>query len=273
MSDLFSRNWAFIDAQLQLELARTSLLIAGTGLGSVIAELAARTGFGRIVLADGDVVEPSNLNRQAFTHDDVGRNKAAVCSERLLRIVHTLDVEAVDEFLTPANAAGHVAGADIVVNTVDFDAGVFFHLNRIARDAGKPSLFPVNLGWGSAVLVFTPASEALEDMLDLDPRDLPPPREVLRRLMARLSEAGVPTYLVPVSRGFFGGSDWPNDPQLGCAAALSASLVVCSAVQIVAGATLPTAPRAVWIDLLESLASRDGLRVDLLSRGVDPLPQ
>ena len=54
---LFSRNWAFLSAPLQERLAETKLFVAGTGLGGVAAVQAARTGFGRFILADGDRVD------------------------------------------------------------------------------------------------------------------------------------------------------------------------------------------------------------------------
>ena len=44
--------------------------IAGAGgLGSVVAENLARAGIGRLVIADFDTIEPTNLNRQRFQTD------------------------------------------------------------------------------------------------------------------------------------------------------------------------------------------------------------
>src|SRR5690348_17290059 len=69
---MFSRNWAFIAPQVQASLDRQVIFAAGVGLASVVATLACRTGFSRFILADGDVVDVSNLNRQAFGLADVG---------------------------------------------------------------------------------------------------------------------------------------------------------------------------------------------------------
>src|SRR6185436_3171496 len=50
--------------------------IGAGGLVSHIAPALVRKGIGGITLLDGDIVEPSNLNRQRFYEKDVGRNKA-----------------------------------------------------------------------------------------------------------------------------------------------------------------------------------------------------
>lgn len=57
--------------------------IGAGGLGSHIAPTLARKGIGAITLIDGDIVEPSNLNRQRFYPKDLGRNKALALAENL----------------------------------------------------------------------------------------------------------------------------------------------------------------------------------------------
>ena len=55
-------------------LKRASVGIAGVGgLGSAVAVALARVGVGRLVIADFDVVEPSNLNRQQYFIDQIGQ--------------------------------------------------------------------------------------------------------------------------------------------------------------------------------------------------------
>jgi len=50
--------------------------IAGLGgLGSAIAVALARVGVGKLIVADFDVVEPSNLNRQQYFVDQIGMLK------------------------------------------------------------------------------------------------------------------------------------------------------------------------------------------------------
>lgn len=61
--------------------------IAGLGgLGSSVAIALARVGVGELVLADFDVVEPSNLNRQQYFVDQIGKAKVEAMDENLRRI-------------------------------------------------------------------------------------------------------------------------------------------------------------------------------------------
>src|SRR3990172_3011336 len=61
--------------------------IAGLGgLGSSVAFALARLGVGVLVLADFDVVEPSNLNRQQYFVDQIGKPKVEAMEENLRRI-------------------------------------------------------------------------------------------------------------------------------------------------------------------------------------------
>src|SRR5436309_2567856 len=56
------------------------------GAGGIISQVAptlVRKGIGGIVLLDGDVVEPTNLNRQRFYTKDLGENKAIALARNL----------------------------------------------------------------------------------------------------------------------------------------------------------------------------------------------
>src|SRR5438034_37876 len=82
-----ARNRGFLSDDAQQKIRGARVLVAGCGLGSVIAELLARTGFTELVVADGDQVELHNLNRQFFSHADIGGNKAERLAQRL-RAIH-----------------------------------------------------------------------------------------------------------------------------------------------------------------------------------------
>src|SRR5260370_6452204 len=64
--------------------SKSSVLCVGAGgIISHIAPTLVRKGIGRITLLDGDIVEPSNLNRQRFYVKDVGSNKAIALTQNL----------------------------------------------------------------------------------------------------------------------------------------------------------------------------------------------
>ena len=75
------------DPQVLDALQRSAVGIAGAGgLGSNAAVSLARVGVGRLVIADFDRLEPSNLNRQQFFVEQVGRLKVEALRENLRRI-------------------------------------------------------------------------------------------------------------------------------------------------------------------------------------------
>jgi molybdopterin/thiamine biosynthesis adenylyltransferase len=252
--DVYARNWLFIPAELQARLSETTLVTAGTGLGSVVATLAARVGFKRFVLVDGDVVEVSNLNRQAFSRPHVGQNKAAATAEIIRAIIPDASVESVPRFLTDADVGAIVRRGELIVNTIDLDNLAFLKLNQAAREAKKTVLFPINLGWGGALLVFPPEGMSLDDYLGLGPGQAGT-EEVATQLIQRILQGlpgGIPPYLAALLPRFQtrDTSSWPYDPQLGVATHLSAALSVRAAVALVAGESLRAAPEVMWLDAM-----------------------
>lgn len=78
------------------------LIIGLGGVGSFAAEFICRSGVGEMTIVDGDVVDPTNRNRQlpalATNH---GVSKAEIMQERLLSINPELKLHVVNTFLTP----------------------------------------------------------------------------------------------------------------------------------------------------------------------------
>jgi sulfur carrier protein ThiS adenylyltransferase len=70
------------------------------GLGSPVAVALARIGVGRLVLADFDFVEPSNLNRQQYFIEQIGMKKTEALGDNILRINPYVKVELIDDRLT-----------------------------------------------------------------------------------------------------------------------------------------------------------------------------
>jgi sulfur carrier protein ThiS adenylyltransferase len=94
--------------------------IAGAGgLGSAVAVALARIGVGRLVIADFDVVEPSNLNRQQYFIDQIGMFKVTALAENLGRINPYVTVEPQIVMLDPGNIATVFGGCTILVEAFD----------------------------------------------------------------------------------------------------------------------------------------------------------
>ena len=115
----------------QEQLRRTSVLISRVGgLGGVVAYQLAAAGVGRLVLAHGGNVKPSDLNRQLLmTHDWLGKPRIESARRRLLELNPRLEIVTRAENVHAGNAAELVSLADIVV-----DAAPLFE-ERLAMNA------------------------------------------------------------------------------------------------------------------------------------------
>lgn len=105
MADLswLSRSALLVGDQGINVLQGKHVLIVGLGgVGSFAAEFICRSGIGEMTIVDGDVVDPSNRNRQlpalATNH---GVAKADIMAERLIEINPGLKLHVVKDFLTP----------------------------------------------------------------------------------------------------------------------------------------------------------------------------
>jgi adenylyltransferase/sulfurtransferase len=123
----------------QERLRRASVLVAGLGgLGSPVALYLAAAGVGRLVLADFDAVDLSNLQRQILhTTERIGLPKAESARLALAAINPGVELVAVKRSLTEDNLPGLVAGVDLVVDASD-NFATRFALNAACVAAGRP---------------------------------------------------------------------------------------------------------------------------------------
>lgn len=101
-------------------IRQATIGIAGAGgLGSAVAVALARTGIGRLIIADYDIVEPSNLNRQHYHIDQIGLYKVDALAVNLARMNPCVQVLTHRVMLEPANLPGIFAPCSIVVEALD----------------------------------------------------------------------------------------------------------------------------------------------------------
>ena len=130
-----------------LESAVVGIAGAG-GLGSNCAMHLVRAGVKKFVIADFDVVGESNLNRQFFFRDQLGRKKVDALSENLRRIEPDLDLALVDARLTAESSAQAFAGCSVVVEALDAAEEKAMLLGALLR-TGKTVVSASGLaGWG-----------------------------------------------------------------------------------------------------------------------------
>ncbi len=105
---------------LKKKLAESSVGIAGLGgLGSNVAIALARSGVGRLILVDFDDVEESNLNRQAYTIDQVGMRKTEALTQNIARANPAVNVTAIDMKLEKGKMDAPFMCVDVIVEALD----------------------------------------------------------------------------------------------------------------------------------------------------------
>ncbi|MBP8653810.1 MAG: ThiF family adenylyltransferase, partial [Proteocatella sp.] len=100
--DRYSRNMEMLTLEENISLRSKKIAVIGCGgLGGYIIEMLARLGVGTLAVADGDVFEESNLNRQLLSDTGViGKNKALQAKIRISTINPDTEVIAFDRNLT-----------------------------------------------------------------------------------------------------------------------------------------------------------------------------
>jgi sulfur carrier protein ThiS adenylyltransferase len=128
------------DPAVLAALRRSSVGIAGAGgLGSNVAVALARAGVGRLVIADFDRIEPSNLNRQQYFLDQVGERKVVALRENLLAVNPYSLYEVHDVRVNRRNAAAIFARVDVLVEAFDKAAAKEMLIEAsLARFPGRP---------------------------------------------------------------------------------------------------------------------------------------
>ena len=89
------------------------------GLGSNIAIALARAGIGKLILIDFDRVDITNLHRQQYKADQIGRDKTEALAENLSEIAPYTEVEPVTVKITEENLMDLLKDADIVCEAFD----------------------------------------------------------------------------------------------------------------------------------------------------------
>lgn len=139
--------------QRRLAAARVLVLGAG-GLGSPALLYLAAAGVGTLGIADDDVVELTNLQRQiAHGTGDVGRSKVESAAEAVARVNPGVRVETHPERVTAATADRLVAAYDVVVDGTD-NFPTRYAVNDACVRAGVPLVWASVLRFDAQVAVW-----------------------------------------------------------------------------------------------------------------------
>jgi len=116
MIEIFARNVSGMTDRL----SHSVVAVAGCGgIGSNVAVSLVRAGIGRIIMADMDIIEASNLNRQYYFIDEIGKSKAITLKNRLLSINPDCEATAYHKELSRGDITSLFNEADILIEAFD----------------------------------------------------------------------------------------------------------------------------------------------------------
>jgi molybdopterin-synthase adenylyltransferase len=143
--------------EAQTKLRNSSALVSRVGgLGGPVSLYLAMAGIGKLVLAHGGTLTPSNMNRMILMkYDHIGKPRAEVAKDQFARLAPNTEVVVLDEHATDEKAPGWVAGVDIVCDA----SPVFeerFALNKACVALGKPMIEAAMFGMEGTLTTIVP---------------------------------------------------------------------------------------------------------------------
>jgi adenylyltransferase/sulfurtransferase len=147
----------------QRRLGESRALIVGVGaLGCGVADQLARAGVGQLTLLDRDLVEWTNLQRQALYEEQDARDaipKAQAAQARLSRVNSQIQINAIVRDLTPSNAEATLAEVRpqvLIDGTDNFETR--YLLNDLSVKHGIPFVYGGAVGTRGMAATFVPGS-------------------------------------------------------------------------------------------------------------------
>lgn len=197
----FAANLGLFTTDEQSRLRRAMVAIPGMGgVGGAYLLTLTRLGIERFSIADSDTFELRNFNRQVGASlQTVGRAKTEVMVEMARAINPGVSIRVSPEGIHSGNIDPFLADCDLVLDGLDFFA---IEARRLlfarARARGLTVITCGPVGFGAALLIFTPDGPSFDDFMDL--RDGLSYEEQIARFAVGLAPAGLHVpYLDPSS--------------------------------------------------------------------------
>ena len=122
MLNEFSRTETLIGKIALNKLSNSKIAIFGIGgVGSFAVEALARSGIGKFVLIDHDIICITNINRQLHaTHKTIGKPKVEIMKDRILEINENAEVIIYQDFYLPNNSDNLMSdNYDYIIDAID----------------------------------------------------------------------------------------------------------------------------------------------------------
>ena len=169
MNPRYERNIpALTEAECEILRGKRVLVVGCGGLGGHLIEMLARIGIGSLRVVDGDVFEPTNLNRQLLSEVPLlGVSKAKAAAAKISRVNPEVCVEAVDSFLTEANVRRLLLFCDVVLDGLDNIESRRI-LAKECAEAGIPYIYGAVNGWVAQAAISMPDDHLVETLYPKD---------------------------------------------------------------------------------------------------------
>ncbi len=244
--EAFARNKGLISDEDQQKLKNARVAIAGLGaVGGSYVTTMARLGVGKINIADLDIFERVNRNRQAGAFEStIGQPKTSVMEKMAKDIYPGMDVRIFDKGITPENIDEFLDGVDVVLDGIDFfqfDARQMLY--RKARERNLAVVGSAPLGFGSSTITFGPSGISFDEYFDIT--DKLTPEEKLLKFGMGMGPSLLQRSYYPVKVVNFKDHAAPSSI---LSIVLAANLTGTQAFKILTGKEYTTAPTTIHFD-------------------------
>ena len=169
--EAFSRNLGWVTKEEQQVLRGKTVAIAGMGgVGGIHLLTLARLGVSRFHIADQDIFEVVNFNRQVGAMmSTVGRPKIDVLAEMALDINPELQITKFEQGVTDENVDDFLKDVDFYIDGLDFYVlDIRRKVFSLCAELAIPSLTAAPFGMGAAFLIFMPGKMTFEEYFCLE---------------------------------------------------------------------------------------------------------
>ena len=161
--DRYDRNFNTLSREEQKKIGTSKVVIIGLGgLGGSVCEMLARVGIGHLTLIDGDVFEPSNLNRQLLSQENLmGFPKAQAAKDRVKAINSEVRVTHLVQYLDESNLYDRIKDGDVIMDCLD-SIDTRFKLQKAAQNASIPIVSGAIAGVAGQLTTIYPKDKGYE---------------------------------------------------------------------------------------------------------------
>ncbi len=165
MEERYSRNVpALSEAECALLKKKRVLILGCGGLGGHLTDLMLRIGVGFLRVCDGDVFEPSNLNRQLLSDVTcMGRSKALAAAIHGSRVNPEVQVEVRETSMDRDNVFDLIRDCDAVLDGLDSVQSRKILAEACSR-AGIPYVFGAVSGWVAQAAISMPGDHLMDTL-------------------------------------------------------------------------------------------------------------